>query len=156
MHERETRLAWIERLIGETRDFDEHRRAIVVEAGFDDLAIPFESIAEVVPGSDMRSFPFLPPEYCGVIDLGTALVPVLDAGGTGRNVHVALLSGNSLDLGLRFAGTPHVVVLDESNDGGLEDSSLPYPFIAQAASAEGRTVHLLDVSATVDALTAAD
>lgn len=122
MRDREQRLRWIEKLIGGGHQDAKKASALVVPTAAGGLAIPFESVVEVVAAARVQPLAFLPEEFCGVLHRGIDLVPVVDANGSGieKAAHVVVAQGGGCLMGLRFAGTPSVVDLDEVDHEVLE------------------------------------
>lgn len=115
MRDREQRLNWIEKLLGNTHHAVDHSNALVIPTDGGNFAIAFSFIEEMVAASRMRPLAFLPDEFCGVLHHGNELAPIVDAGGKENEpAHVVLVRVREHLLGLKFYGMPLVVDLDET------------------------------------------
>ena len=150
MRDREQRLRWIEKLIGGGHRDMRRASALVIPTMSGEMAIPFESIVEVVTAGKVGPFAFLPPEFCGVLHHGSELVPVVDADEyvEGKAAHIVLVRGSEHLLGLRFSGAPSVVDLDE-----VEHTELEIRFRQEF---EPGSLPVMDVDAVVNALLGMD
>lgn len=148
MRDREQRLRWIEKLIGGGLPELHHSNALVIPTMSGNMAVAFDFIEEVVPAGKVRSLAFLPTEFCGVLPRGNELVPVVDTGlEVGKeSSHVVIVRGGGCLLGLRFAGTPYVVDLDETKHALLE--------MRFRQEFDRETLPVLDIDAVVAALLA--
>lgn len=122
MRDREQRLRWIEKLIDGGHQDARGASALVVPTVAGGVAVPFDAVVEVVAAARVQPLAFLPEEFCGVLHRGIDLVPVVDADGSGIGgaAHVVIVQGGGCLMGLRFAGTPSVVDLDEVDHTVLE------------------------------------
>lgn len=150
MRNREGRLSWIEDLFRSEHAESEHPKGIVIASPGGLLCVAFSSVVEVTSAASLKALSFLPEAFCGVIDRGNSLAPVIDVCSSAATGHakVLLMSEGIYELGLRYAGSPHVIDLDEcSAERGL-NVALPFPFAATATLATPYgSAALLDVTA---------
>ncbi|HIW75449.1 MULTISPECIES: hypothetical protein [Gordonibacter] len=157
MRDNERRLAWIESLIGARPNLVPRSNVVTVSSDHGPLALPFAFIEEIVPGSSLRPFAFLPAWFCGTVARGVDLYPVLNLGGAPQaRTSIALVSHDERACGFRFSGAPQVVDLDTVGAvTNLAEGEIPLPFPLSASKRfegpAGPTL-LLDVPATLRAL----
>lgn len=157
MREKERRLAWIEGLVGAQSNPAPRANVVTVSSDHGLLALPFDAVKEIIPGSYLQPFAFLPPWFCGTAIRGSGLYPVVDLGGNQEaRACIALVSHDECLCGFRFFGAPQVVDLEKV--GALielaeGESTLPFPLVASKRfeGPGGRTL-LLDMPAILRAL----
>lgn len=157
MRNKERRIAWIESLIGAQPTLAPRANVVTVSSELGPLALPFDAIEEIVPGSYLQPFAFLPPWFCGTAVRGSGLYPVVDLGGNREaQACIALASHDERLCGFRFFGSPHVVDLDKAGaliDLAEGEGQLPFPLVASKRfeGPDGPTL-LLDMPAIFCAL----
>lgn len=115
MRDRQQRLQWIENLISGKPAGEMRRRAIVIPTAWGDAAVAFDAISEIVPGTAVQPFAFLPPEFCAVANRDMSLAPVIDVRRrTDLPSKVMIAHGCGCELGLMYTGTPRVVDMAEN------------------------------------------
>lgn len=157
MRDKERRLAWIETLIGAKPGLTPHANVMTIESDQGLLAFPFEAIEEIIPGTQLQPFAFLPPWFCGTAVRGDGLYPVIDLGGNQKaQASIVLVKHGELFCGFRFFGTPNVIDLDKVGalvDHAKDEGALPFPLVASKRfEGPGGTTLLLDVPAMLRAL----
>lgn len=157
MRDKERRLAWIEGLIGTQSNLAPRSNVMTISSDRGPLALSFESIEEVIPGSHLQSFAFLPPWFCGTAVRGADLYPIVDLGGNREaRASIALVRHEECLCGFRFFGSPQVVDLDKASsltDLTEDEGRLPFPLVASKRfeGPEGPSL-LLDMPAILRAL----
>lgn len=158
MRNRAERLAWIEDLFGEVAAGEAQAlvaRGIVVPSAWGLLCVAFPSVVEVMAAKNLKTLSFLSEEFCGVIDRGSSLAPVIDVcdGAEATVPKVLLMRGGEHELGLRYTGTPQVIDLDECPAEPGRDLAMPFPFVAAARLVTPHgSAALLDATATTERL----
>lgn len=139
MRDRQQRLQWIEGLIGGKDRVKKGPRALVVPSAWGEVAVAFDAIAEIVPGTKVQPFAFLPSEFCGVVDRGTTLAPVIDLRERKDMPPTALMvAANGCELGFLYTGTPRVADLEApANAEGAAGAKAAARDAGSAADAAG-------------------